>query len=57
MDRLYISRLEQCETDIKNLIVEYGNSAIYKLDPIYSRYGVDIVNHARYTLRGLIIGL
>ena len=57
MDNNYKIIIAACEEDIKGLIYKYGDMTIYKLDPIYNKYGVDVVNYVRHQLRGLIIGL
>lgn len=43
----YDSKESQCLFDIGLLKEKYPNRWIYRLDPIYSKYGVDIVNTVR----------
>lgn len=43
----YNSKSSQCLYDIGLLKEKYPNRWIYKLDPIYDKYGIDIVNSVR----------
>jgi hypothetical protein len=43
----YNSKTSKCLYDIGLLKEKYPNKWIYRLDPIYNKYGVDIVNTVR----------
>lgn len=48
---------ELCKKEMEDLIETYGDEAVFYLDPLYERFGVDIVNAVRSEMRGRIVGL
>lgn len=56
-DRLQLEEIKECTKEVEKLIEKYGDRTVYRLEPIYIKYGVDIVNKVRENLRGKVLGL
>ena len=40
----------KCKDEVIKIIEEYGEKAVYKLEKVYDKYGIDIVNVVREIL-------
>ena len=57
MEVEYAIDLKKCVKEIEELIKCYGDRAVFRLDEVYDKYGIDITNHARSILRGKVLGI